>query len=442
MILANIPTDGPGLSAEDKRSENKPPLPFYRRSPFWMILGLLAGILILFLLHSCQKAEEPTPPVSAPAPETAQPQSQEDKDAPYRDLLELQQAQNRGLEEEIRRLQQLLREDPCELPAILGSPPGQTPVSPGYAQAEGTPKAVPPQANGTVAAAPSDDGASRAPDSSPDGSMPAIPHSQQQGPLAQAPHGSAAAPHAEEAPSPSQDGGQPRPPADKAPHAAPKALPSPETVGDLLDKATVFILSQHEGQTGLGSGFFVAPGIIATNSHVIQAPDAMVIVGNKALGGMQRAAVIAFSREQKRDYALLKIDDALAAKAPVLMLAPGAKRMEKVSAWGFPGYIAEIDPKLRALIQGDSKAAPEVVYSEGVVSVVLERTPPVILHTASISQGNSGGPLVNSQGVAVGINTFIKKANKSYSQTNIALTGEDLAKFILEQGIQATMVNQ
>ena len=110
-----------------------------------------------------------------------------------------------------------------------------------------------------------------------------------------------------------------------------------------------------------------------------------------------------------------------------------------MSAWGFPGYITQIDPKLAALAKGDDKSVPEVVFSDGVVNVILERNPPAILHSASISQGNSGGPLINGQGVVVGINTFIKVADKSNAQANIALPGKDLALFMKEHGVAASM---
>ncbi|MDL2316820.1 serine protease, partial [Desulfovibrio sp. OttesenSCG-928-A18] len=180
---------------------------------------------------------------------------------------------------------------------------------------------------------------------------------------------------------------------------------------------------------------FVAPGIIATNRHVVQAPDAAILVGNKVLGGMQEARIIAFSDNASRDYSLLQISGGLAGKAPVLRIKDGAARTERVSAWGFPGYITEIDPKLDGLAKGDPKSVPEVVYSEGVVSVVLEKIPPAILHTAPLSQGNSGGPLINAEGVVVGINTFIRRADKSYSQTSIALPGSDLSLFMQENGV-------
>lgn len=410
MIFSSLPPENsvtPDGNAQTDNRQEQAPLPFYRRPFFWLFIGLLVGAILLLLLYFWQiyKKDVPdnAPPTGTeePAPQATQEESpgpdaapKEDKDAAMRELLELQRAQNRGLEEEIKRLQQLLQEDPCALPGLLGSPPNSSQVAPGYA----------PPARVT--------------------------------PLPQTPgEGSKDF-------SPSVNGTQVAPVPGDVRSPAPSSLPAPATVGELMDKATVFILSNSDGQIGMGSGFFVAPGIIATNSHVVQSPDAKVIVGNKALGGMQKATLIAFDKRDLHDYALLRVNNELAAKAPVLMLAEGAGRMERVSAWGFPGYIAEIDPKLKALAQGDSQAVPEVVYSEGVVSVVLERTPPVILHTASISQGNSGGPLVNAQGVVVGINTFIKQADKSYSQTNIALPGNELAKFIKEQGIQPALAGK
>jgi S1-C subfamily serine protease len=281
----------------------------------------------------------------------------------------LQQAHNKGLEEEIRRLHGLLEEDPCSLSGLLGPSPEKSPVAPGYR--------APPVSGPT--------------DSPPAPSVPGV--------------------------------------------LAPQPAPAPATVGDLLAEATVFILASNQSHMGMGSGFLVAPGVVATNSHVALGPDSEIYVGNKALGGMHAARIIAYSTDESRDYALLRIADELTAKVPLLRLGAGAARTERVSAWGFPGYITEIDPNLAALAKGDAKAVPEVVYSEGVVSVVLDRKPPVILHTAAISQGNSGGPLVNAEGIVVGINTFIKIADKSYSQANIALAAGDLALFMKEHGI-------
>lgn len=360
MTQAPPPSPEQNAGGQDQDTAAVRPTAWHHRPFFWLLLGMLLGLLALFLLWRFY-----LPPVSVSDASAAE-------DRKLQELIDLQRAHNTGLEEEIRRLHGLLSEDPCTISGLLGASPETRPVAPSYE---------------------------------------------------------------EKSPSPP-------PPDDGKAQPAPLSAPAPNTVSQLMDEATVFVLSRYQDDIGMGSGFMVAPGIIATNSHVVQGPTADVLVGNKALGGMQVAEIIAFSQDESRDYALLRIDNSLAAKVPILQLAPGANRTERVSAWGFPGYIAEIDPKLAALAQGDASAAPEVVYSEGVVSVVLDRKPPVILHTAALSQGNSGGPLINDQGLVVGINTFIKIADKSYSQTNIALPGGDLAQFMREHGVTPSIPAQ
>ena len=367
MTTPQAAPDASNSSRQQVPPERDHPLPLYRRSFFWVLIGMLAGLilgLILYSLYGRQLVSAPPPPPPSAKADTVNPN----------ELLEMQRAQNKGLEEEIQRLQAALKEDPCALPNLLGVTPDKAPVAPGYVPSPATPNApntpsVPPVGNATI----------------------------------------------------------------------PMPAPAPNTVSELMAQSTVFVLSFAGEQAGMGSGFFVAPGIVATNRHVAQSPDANILVGNKVLGGMYKARIIAFSDDESRDYALLSIDPAQAAKVPVLRIADAVSRTDRVSAWGFPGYITEIDPKLAALAEGDTKSVPEVVYSEGVVSVVLDRKPPVILHTASLSQGNSGGPLINSQGVVVGINTFIKAADKSYAQANIALPAKDLVQFMTEHGVAASM---
>lgn len=364
------------------RQTDGAPRPFYERSWFWLLLGMLLGlVLMLLLMRGCADKAARTGG---------------DPNAALSGMLDVQRAHNSGLEEEIARLKGLLNEDPCTLSGYLGPAPAQSPVAPSYA-APGAHNATAPGAH------------------------------------------NATAPPAGKAPAPGADNATAPPAGNSSAAPIASSAPPPATVAELMDQATVFILSAHDDVVGMGSGFFVAPGVIATNRHVAQGPQADILVGNKILGGMQPAGIIAFSDDENRDYALLRIDPALAAKAPYLQIASGTARTDRVSAWGFPGYIAELDPKLGAMAQGNFSSVPEVVYSEGVVSVVLDTDPKAILHTAALSQGNSGGPLITPQGVVVGINTFIRQADKSYSQTNIALPGADLAAFMSEHGVSPVL---
>ncbi len=223
-----------------------------------------------------------------------------------------------------------------------------------------------------------------------------------------------------------------------APEVAPAPGPASEikNVADLLEQATVLILSQTAKGVQMGTGFFVAPGVIVTNQHVAGSADARIIVVNKATKGILQAKVIAISQEKGRDFAVLQVSPAPAVTP--LALTPEVRRTERVSAWGFPGAVTGDDPKFQALLSGNARSVPEVVYTDGVVSVILERTPPLIVHTATVSQGNSGGPLVDGKGQVVGINTYIRLDDESYRQSSLAIVASDLMAFLKERGIPFT----
>lgn len=223
------------------------------------------------------------------------------------------------------------------------------------------------------------------------------------------------------------------PPLPMTPPTQPAASAEPETIATNaeIEAATTLILTKE----GMGTGFFISPGIVVTNRHVVEAAPDLIILVSEALGGLTPGQLIAMSQKEGQDYALIKVSQKAKPLPAPLTLCGNVRKTEKVGAWGYPGALSVGDPKFNALINGDATAVPEQIYSEGVVNVVYETDPPLILHTADISHGNSGGPLVNNRGCVVGINTMIHMDQESYRQTGISLSSSDLVNFLRQHGV-------
>lgn len=203
-----------------------------------------------------------------------------------------------------------------------------------------------------------------------------------------------------------------------------------------IENACVFIVCP-DGNSSLstGTGFFVSPNHVVTNRHVVQGGNGRAFITSKTLGKPLPARVLATSSGKNRDYALLQIEGAPPPGLQPLIFAKNAQKTQKVGAWGFPDLVGRNDPGYARLLKGDIESAPELSYSEGVISAVLNRNPEIIVHTAPISPGNSGGPLVNQAGEVVGINTMITLDESSYRQASLALASPDLLEFLATQGI-------
>ena len=198
-----------------------------------------------------------------------------------------------------------------------------------------------------------------------------------------------------------------------------------------LEKSVVLILSEN----GFGSGFFVTPSKIVTNGHVVQDASTKgleVFVVNENIG-VHRAKVsdIQFSGDYAEDFALLSINEQVGIPLTLVNVqSPGDYKLDKVFAAGFPGSVIESDEDFINLIQTDEFSVPDLVITDGTVSSHQKVFGEVLafVHTAQISGGNSGGPLVNQCGDVMGMNTFINSSTDGVR--NFSLVSSELLRFL------------
>mgnify|MGYP000617887797 CR=1 FL=1 len=200
---------------------------------------------------------------------------------------------------------------------------------------------------------------------------------------------------------------------------------------DLLQSAAVMV-SHNKGS---GSGFFIDSTTIVTNRHVIEDVHGdTVYVSSKSIGGRVPAKIISASQGSQigsADFALLKIERPISG-VKNLNISSRPQPLQKVIAVGFPG----------SAIQTDSNSElPSPIFTSGDVSAVQPQASGVdlVIHTADISPGSSGGVLSDRCGSVVGVNTFVRgNENKSESRRLFALSADTLKKFLDASGQRYT----
>jgi S1-C subfamily serine protease len=171
------------------------------------------------------------------------------------------------------------------------------------------------------------------------------------------------------------------PNADDAAAAPPKAEMSREEIVRAVMPAVVTI----ETDVAAGTGFFVGPGIVLTNKHVVHGGSSMRV----RFSNGQTSPAYVTSSASDGDLALVRVEVPASTPPPVVMgSAKSVQIGEEVLAIGSP----------LGLLQS--------TVTRGIVSAIRSVGGLTYVQTdAAINPGNSGGPLVDKYGRVIGITT-------------------------------------
>ena len=170
------------------------------------------------------------------------------------------------------------------------------------------------------------------------------------------------------------------------------------------------------GGMSMGSGFIISPdGYVLTNHHVVDGADEVTV----KLSDRRELKAKVIGSDQQYDVALLKIE---ASNLPSIRL--GDSNTLKPGQWVVAiGSPFGLDHSVTAgIVSATGRSNP---YAD-------QRYVPFIQTDVAINQGNSGGPLLNTSGEVVGINSQIFSASGGDMGISFAIP-IDLAMSAVEQ---------
>lgn len=145
---------------------------------------------------------------------------------------------------------------------------------------------------------------------------------------------------------------------------------------------------------GAGSGFVIDPrGYVLTNNHVVEGAENIQVT----LGDRSHYVARLIGTDPRNDIALLKVDPKGKSIAALVLgdsmnLQVGQSVIAIGNPFGFSGTLTKgvISALGRTVQTGETSAIDQAIQTD-----------------AAINRGNSGGPLLNSRGEVIGINTAI-----------------------------------
>nr|WP_242096752.1 serine protease [Sphingomonas sp. CROZ-RG-20F-R02-07] len=212
-------------------------------------------------------------------------------------------------------------------------------------------------------------------------------------------------------------------------------LPGPAHADDIGATARgvvrVVTIAVVDGQVvgfGHGSGFAVAPNRIVTNAHVVELAErypANVVIGVVPSEGAKSYQGHVVAYDAHTDLALIEFKGGTL--PPAALYTGPVGEGDAVVALGYPGNVDVATAQSAA----DYIHPVSPVRSEGGFSARRSLSGvDVLLHTASIARGNSGGPLLDRCGRVIGVNSAITQGEQGDSNFGFAIAESELARFL------------
>jgi S1-C subfamily serine protease len=180
-------------------------------------------------------------------------------------------------------------------------------------------------------------------------------------------------------------------------------------------------------QEALGSGFVIdKAGHIITNYHVVQGAEKVQV----SFSNNERLAATVIGRDPTTDVAVLQVKAQSRALTPLELGNSDLVRVgDSVVAIGNP--LGED----RSITSGIVSALQRRIYAPNGAPIDS-----VIQTDAALNHGNSGGPLLNTQGRVIGVNSQIQTANGSDGNIGIGFaipinTVKDVAAQLIANGV-------
>jgi S1-C subfamily serine protease len=165
----------------------------------------------------------------------------------------------------------------------------------------------------------------------------------------------------------------------------PRTPGTPGTLEEVISQAMPAVVS-IETATARGTGFFISPGLVVTNAHVVETNRSVSLrlTSGKLLNG--RVATVS----PEYDLALVRLDP-----------APADQTVLR------PRTVHDIRVGQEVIAIGSALGVLQNTVTRGIISAVRRAGTVVLLQTdAAINPGNSGGPLLDRSGLVIGVTTM------------------------------------